>query len=71
MVRQVKKKCIKETEFIDSVFQIIAKVYKIDLSNFAGRMYHIKRNSGRWENDVDGPRDLEVFRKRFEELKRE
>jgi hypothetical protein len=68
MVRQIKRKCIKETEFIDSIFNVMSRVYKIDLSNFAGKMYHIKKNSARWENDVDGPRDLEVFRKRFAEL---
>ncbi len=68
MVKQVKRKCIKETGFIDSVFSVISRVYKIDLSDFAGKMYHIKKNSARWENDVDGPRDLEVFRKRFADL---
>lgn len=67
MIRQVKRKCIKEAAFIDAVIEVIGHIYKIDLSDFSGMMYHIKHNASHWENDIDGPRDLAAFRKKFAE----
>lgn len=67
MIRQVKRKNIKETEFVDAAIEVIGHLLKIDLSTFSGMMYHIKHNAAHWENDIDGPRDLAAFRKKFAE----
>jgi len=68
MIRQVKNKCIREVDFYNSVFDIISKLNKIDLSNYGGKLILIKKNAARWENDIDGPMDLNVFQQKFREM---
>jgi hypothetical protein len=65
IIKQIKNKCIVETELINAVIDIISKLYKIDLSNMGILFYHIKKNSSRWENDIDSPLDLEEIDKRI------
>lgn len=67
VVQQVKNKCLDEELFYRTSLEIIERVDKIDLSEFGGYIYHIKKNAARWENDIDGPKDLEIFRQRMEE----
>jgi len=69
VIRQVKRKCLKEEHFYRSVLDVTEVVYKMDLSNFGGYIFHIKKNAARWENDIDGPKDLEAFRVRMNPLK--
>lgn len=68
MIRQVKNKCIREAPFYDSVIDIISKLNKIDLSSYGGKLILIKKNAARWENDIDGPMDLNVFQQKFREM---
>ena len=70
MIRQVKNKCIREKDFYDAVFDIIAKLNKIDLSSYGGKLILIKKHAARWENDIDGPMDLNVFQQKFREMLR-
>jgi hypothetical protein len=65
IIRQIKNRCINEIEFIDTAIDVWSKIFKIDLSNFAGRFFHIKKHAARWENDIDGPKDLKALRRRF------
>jgi hypothetical protein len=67
VVQQVKNKCLDEELFYITCVEIIERVDKIDLSDFGGYIYHIKKNAARWENDIDGPKDLEIFRQHMEE----
>jgi len=67
VVQQVKNKCLDEELFYRTSVEIIERVDKIDLSDFGGYIYHIKKNAARWENDIDGPKDLEIFRQQMEE----
>ncbi len=67
VVQQVKNKCLDEELFYRTSVEIIERVDKIDLSDFGGYIYHIKKNAARWENDIDGPKDLEIFRQRMKE----
>ncbi len=69
IIKQIKNKCIDETELITASIDIISKLYKIDLSKFAMLTYHIKKNASRWENDIDSPVDLEAIDKKFREGK--
>lgn len=71
LVKQVKNKCINQEEMIDAVINIISRLYRIDLSEYSGTNVVVSKNASRWENDIDGPMDLEVFRSRVEELGRE
>jgi len=68
IIKQIKNKNIKEVELIDAIIEITSKLYKIDLSTFAGGNFHIKKNSARWENDIDGPKDMEAFRAKFADM---
>lgn len=65
LVKQIKNKCINETEAVDAFIDIISSVYKLDLSGYGLVLLHIKKNAARWENDIDGPGDLQAFRERF------
>ncbi|PKL40112.1 MAG: hypothetical protein CVV44_07820 [Spirochaetae bacterium HGW-Spirochaetae-1] len=69
MIRQVKNRCINENYFYDTVLEIYEKLYKIDLSNYGGKIYHIKKNPAHWENDIDGPNDLMELQRRFVKMK--
>ena len=68
LIKQVKHKCINEIESVDAFVDVLSKIYKIDLSGYGLALYHIKKNAARWENDIDGPRDFDVFQKKFEEI---
>ncbi|MBP7737763.1 MAG: hypothetical protein KA369_17400 [Spirochaetes bacterium] len=65
VIRQIRNKCIVENDIHDAILDIIEQVYKIDLSGFGTILFHVKKNAARWENDIDGPYDLEVFRNKF------
>jgi len=69
MITQIKNKQINEMDFIDTVIDVITKLYKIDLSQFAGKNVALKKHAGRWENDIDGPKDFEIFKEKFERTK--
>jgi len=66
MIRQIKNKCLNETVFFSTAYDVISNVYKIDMSKTAGVLYHIKKNGAHWENDIDGPKDYEAFQKALE-----
>ncbi len=68
LVKQVKHKCINETEAINAFIDLLSNVYKIDLSDYGFGLFHIKKNAARWENDIDGPRDFDALQKKFEEI---
>ena len=63
MIRQVKNKCLNETVFLSTAYDVISNVYKIDMSRTAAALYHIKKNAAHWENDIDGPKDYEAFQR--------
>ncbi len=65
MIRQVKNRKINVDDFITANLEVVSRLYKIDVSEFAGMMFHIKKNASRWENDIDGPKDFEVYQKKF------
>jgi hypothetical protein len=65
LIKQIKNKCIDETELAPALIEITSKLYKIDLSKLAMLTYHIKKNASRWENDIDSPLDLEAIDKNF------
>ena len=69
VIKQIRNKRIVENDVYEAILDIIEQVYKIDLSNFAAILFHIKKNTARWENDIDGPHDLEIFQNKFKELK--
>lgn len=71
MIMQVKRKCINETSFIDTIVDVFSKLYKMDISAFGVKIYHIKKNAARWENDIDGPRDYEVFKRKYREIQQQ
>ncbi len=61
LIKQVKNKNINEEAFINSLFDIIASVYSINVSRFAGSIFKISKNAARWENDIDTPTDLKII----------
>ncbi len=65
MIKQIKNKCINEEKIVEIFTGVMANVFKIDLSEYGPFLYHIKKNAARWENDIDGPRDFEVFSKHY------
>ncbi|MFH0975988.1 MAG: hypothetical protein V1874_09425 [Spirochaetota bacterium] len=69
IIRQIKNKCIVETELVNAIIDIISGLYKIDLSSMGILIYHIKKNASRWENDVDSPLDLEAIDNKFRSVK--
>lgn len=60
-IKQVKNKKINEQAFINSSFDIISSVYRIDVSRFAGSFFIITKNAAHWENDIDTPTDLKII----------
>lgn len=58
LIKQVKNRQIKEKDFINSLFDILAGVYSFDVSKFAGEIFTITKNAAHWENDIDTPTDL-------------
>jgi hypothetical protein len=60
-IKQVKNKNIKQEAFINSSFDIISRVFRIDVSRFAGSFFIITKNAAHWENDIDTPTDLEII----------
>lgn len=67
LIKQVKNKCINLNQTIDALIVILAHLHKIDLSTYSGRSVIISKNASRWENDIDGPHDLAIFEKKFQE----
>ncbi len=61
LIKQVKNKNINLEAFINSLFDIIASVYKIDVSRFAGAIFITTKNAAHWENDIDTPTDLNII----------
>jgi hypothetical protein len=68
VIRQVRNRYINENDIYEAILDIISQVYKIDLSEYAVMLFHVKKNAARWENDIDGPKDLEIFRNKFQEM---
>lgn len=62
LIRQIKRHCIEEERFYKAAINVIERVYNLDLSKFGGYIFHIKHNAAHWENDIDGPKDLKIFR---------
>lgn len=69
VIRQIRNKRIIQNDIHDAILDIIEQVYKIDLSEFGVILFHVKKNAARWENDIDGPKDLEIIRSKFKEMK--
>ena len=65
-IKQLKNRCIKEFDLIDTVSDVFSKLHKADLNQIGFSYYHLKKNVARWENDVDGPKDYEVFKEKME-----
>jgi hypothetical protein len=65
LIKQVKKRSIKEETFADSMLGVISSVYNIDVSDLAGYLFKISRNAAHWENDIDTPTDLKLITKRL------
>lgn len=65
VIRQIRNKYIVQNDIHKAILDIIAQVYKIDVSDFGVVLFHIRKNTSRWENDIDGPNDLEIFRRKF------
>jgi len=69
IIMQIKKRCIDMLASQDTAREIIENVLKIDLSEYGGLIFHIKKNASHWENDIDGPADLMVFQKKLNKQK--
>ena len=67
MIKQVKSRTLQESVLFGTAYDILSMLYKIDLSQSAGCLFHVKKNASRWENDIDGPKDYKVFQKMFNE----
>ncbi len=65
LVGQIRRKSIVFTELYQTFLDILSRLYKLDLSDYSGVFFRIKKNAGRWENDIDGPQDLVEFKKRL------
>lgn len=68
LIKQVKNRKIKEKDFINSLFDILAGVYNFDVSKFAGELFIITKNAAHWENDIDTPTDLKKISKHLNPL---
>lgn len=69
LVWQILKNKIQSKTALDTIYDFSSFMFKIDLSKTAAGFFYAERNASRWENDIDGPKDLEDMRRRFEELK--
>lgn len=70
LISQIKNRCIKPEEFYLTAIDIVEKLYRIKVDEYGGLLFHIKKNAARWENDIDGPRDLITLQKKFMELQK-
>lgn len=68
LINQIKNRCIIADEFYLTAIDILERLHKIDLSDYGGQLFHIKKNAAHWENDIDGPNDLATIERRFKEL---
>ncbi len=68
VVRQIKNHCLREEDMLSALIDVVSNVFKISMDEYAGAVFHIRKNASRWENDIDGPKDLEAFRKKYEEM---
>ena len=66
VIKQIRNKHIVQNDIHAAALDIIAQVYKIDVSDFGVILFHLKKNAAHWENDIDGPQDLEIFRAKFQ-----
>ncbi len=65
VVKQVKNRSINLDQAYRAGIEVAAKTYRIDLTDFAAKFLFISNNAARWENDIDGPRDMKVMRERL------
>ena len=65
IIKQIRKREIVFTEVYQVFLDLLEKLFKLDLSGFSGRIFKIKQNAARWENDIDGPIDLTAMKKNF------
>ena len=70
VIKQIKQKCINEEQITNAAIDVVEGVYKIDLSEFSGMIFPMTKNASHWENDIDGPKDLTIFREKFEAEKK-
>ena len=65
LVFQIKQRCINETNIIPSLLDIFSKLYRVDVRNCGVTFFHITKNAAHWENDIDGPADYRIMKKRY------
>jgi molybdopterin-guanine dinucleotide biosynthesis protein A len=65
LIKQVKRRKINELEMVDASIAVISKLFKINMSDFSGVYFKISNNASHWENDIDGPGDMEIFRQKL------
>ncbi len=65
VVKQIKNRSINLDQAYRAGIEVAAKTYRIDLTDFAAKFLFISNNAARWENDIDGPRDMKVMRERL------
>jgi len=65
VVKQIRKREIIYVDAYQTFIDLLSKLFKLDLSEYAGSFFTIKQNAARWENDVDGPQDLSAMKKKF------
>ena len=65
IIRQIRKKEIIYVDVYQTFIDVLSRLFKLDLSEYAGTFFRIKQNAARWENDVDGPQDLSAMKKNF------
>ncbi|MCL2025481.1 MAG: hypothetical protein FWG92_01600 [Leptospirales bacterium] len=69
IITQIKNRSIDILAYQDAATEIIENVLKINLSEYGGLIFHIKKNASHWENDIDSLADLMVFQKRLSKQK--
>ena len=65
IIKQMQKREIVYLDAYQTFIDVLSRLFKIDLSEYAGMFFTIKQNAARWENDVDGPQDLSAMKKKF------
>ena len=65
VIQQIRRREIIYTDVYQTFIDMLEKLFKLDLSKYAGKFFAIKQNAARWENDIDGPKDLLAMKKHF------
>ena len=67
LIKQVRSREMIFVDFYQTFIDVLARLFKIDLSEFAANFFVVKQNAARWENDIDGPQDLSAMKSKFKE----